>query len=59
VASRRMIPEGGYEVDRSMAYYGHPAPLAEGTEAQIVSAVRELLPASWRARAGATTARAN
>ena len=59
VASRRMIPEGGYEVDRSMAYYGQPAPLAEGTEDQIVTAVREMLPAAWRARTGAPTATAN
>jgi hypothetical protein len=40
VASRRMIPEGGYEVDQSMVYYGQPGPLAEGTEDQIISAVR-------------------
>ena len=26
VASRRLIPEGGYEVDRSMVFYGQPAP---------------------------------
>jgi Neutral/alkaline non-lysosomal ceramidase, N-terminal len=44
VASRRLIPEGGYEVDGSMVYYGHPGRLADGTEDQIVSAVRELLP---------------
>jgi neutral ceramidase len=43
VPSRRMIAEGGYEVDRSMVYYGQPTRLAEGTEDQIVSAVRELL----------------
>jgi hypothetical protein len=50
VASRRMIPEGGYEVDRSMAYYGQPAPLAEGTEDQIIGAVRQLLPPGFAAR---------
>lgn len=44
VASERMIPEGGYEVDRSMTYYGWPAPLASGTEDRIISAVRALLP---------------
>lgn len=48
VAARRMIPEGGYEVDRSMVYYGQPAPLAEGSEDQIVRAVHELLPAALR-----------
>jgi hypothetical protein len=45
VASRRMIPEGGYEVEGSMIYYGQPAPLAEDTEDRIIAAVRELLPA--------------
>ena len=45
VASRRMIPEGGYEVDRSMTYYGQPAPLAETTEDRIIAVVRELLSA--------------
>ena len=44
VPSRRMIPEGGYEVTGSMVYYGHAAPLAEGTEDRIVRAVKELLP---------------
>ncbi len=48
VASRRMIPEGGYEVDRSMVYYGQPAPLAEGTEERIVRAVKAMLPAFSR-----------
>ena len=43
VASRRMIPEGGYEVDRSMVYYGMPARLADGTEDQIIDAVRQSL----------------
>jgi neutral ceramidase len=50
VPSRRMIPEGGYEVDRSMTYYGQPARLAEGTEDQIVAAVRELLPSGFARR---------
>jgi neutral ceramidase len=50
VPSRRMIPEGGYEVDRSMTYYGQPARLAEGTEDQIVGAVRELLPPAFARR---------
>ena len=50
VASRRMIPEGGYEVDRSMVYYGQPARLGDGTEDLIVRTVRELVPASFRRR---------
>ncbi len=53
VASERMIPEGGYEVDRSMTYYGWPAPLAPGTEDRIISTVRALLPAQFvQANAG-------
>lgn len=47
VASQRMIPEGGYEVDRSMTYYGWPAPFAAGTEDRIVATVRGLLPAKF------------
>jgi hypothetical protein len=49
VASRRLIPEGGYEVSGSMVYYGQPAPLGEGTEDLIVRTVRELLPSGYRA----------
>jgi hypothetical protein len=50
VASRRMIPEGGYEVDRSMTYYGQPGPLVAATEDHIVRTVRDLLPSSFRRR---------
>jgi hypothetical protein len=45
VPSARMYPEGGYEVDNSMDYYGWPTRLARGTEDLIVGAVRELVPA--------------
>lgn len=51
VASRRMIPEGGYEVDRSMVFYGQPARLGDGTEDLIVRTVRELMPAGFQRRA--------
>ncbi len=47
VASRRMIPEGGYEVDRSMVYYGQPAPFAPQTEDEIVRAVVDLVPRAF------------
>ncbi len=47
VASRRMIPEGGYEVDRSMVYYGQPAPFAPQTEDAIVRAVLGLVPRAF------------
>jgi neutral ceramidase len=50
VASRRMIPEGGYEVDRSMDYYGQPGRLADGTEDLIVRSVHSLLPQGFRKR---------
>ena len=50
VASRRLIPEGGYEVDRSMVFYGQPARLADDTEDRIVSTVRTLLPRSFASR---------
>jgi hypothetical protein len=47
VASRRMIPEGGYEVDRSMVYYGHPAPFAPQTEDLIIRTVLDLVPRAF------------
>ena len=50
VASKRLIPEGGYEVDRSMVYYGQPARLADETEDRIVATVHTLLPRSFAAR---------
>jgi hypothetical protein len=43
VPSRRILAEGGYEVDRSMIYYGQPSRLAPATEDLIVGAVHELL----------------
>ena len=52
VASKRMIPEGGYEVDQSMVFYGQLAPLGEGTEDLIIRTVRESLPRFVRATAG-------
>ena len=48
VPSRRMIPEGGYEVEASMVYYGHPARLAETTEDLIVRTVHDLLPSGYK-----------
>lgn len=50
VASKRLIPEGGYEVDRSMVYYGQPARLADESEDRIIATVRTLLPRSFTAR---------
>ena len=50
VASKRLIREGGYEVDRSMVFYGQPARLADDTEDRIVSTVRKLLPRTFASR---------
>ncbi len=50
VPSQRMIPEGGYEVEGSMVYYGQPSRLADGTEEQIVNTVRALVPDAFTRR---------
>ena len=47
ISSRRLLDEGGYEVDSSMVSYGQPARLAPEAEDTIVRAVRTLLPATW------------
>ena len=48
VPSERMRAEGGYEVDGSMVYYGHPARLASGTEDRVIAAVLAMVPAPFR-----------
>lgn len=48
IASRRVIKEGGYEVDDSMNNYQKPTRLALDAEDRIVEAVRDLLPDSFR-----------
>jgi hypothetical protein len=47
IPSKRMFPEGGYEVDSSMDYYAWPTRLAMGTEDQIVQTVRQMVPAGF------------
>ena len=47
VASRRLIDEGGYEVDGSMLYYDKPGRLAMEAEGRIVRAVHDQLPESF------------
>ena len=47
--SRRMYPEGGYEVDGSMDYYGWPTRLRADTEDLLVGAAVNLVPAEYRA----------
>lgn len=48
IASRRVIREGGYEADFSMYCYDKPSPLAEEAEDIIVTAVHEMIPASFK-----------
>lgn len=50
IPSARMFPEGGYEVDGSMDYYGFPSRLAVGTEDRLIAAVRSLVPAEFTAK---------
>jgi hypothetical protein len=48
IPSKRMFPEGGYEVDSSMDYYAWPTRLAIGTEDRIIRTVNEMVPAAFR-----------
>ncbi len=47
IASKRMLDEGGYEVDSSMVSYGKPTRLAPEAEDTIVHATRSILPAAY------------
>jgi hypothetical protein len=47
IASKRLIGEGGYEVDRSMQYYDRPTRLDPAAEDRIIGAVPALLPDSF------------
>ena len=47
ISSRRVIAEGGYEVDASMDSYGRPTRFAPEIEDLIVSTVKALLPPSF------------
>jgi putative membrane-bound dehydrogenase-like protein len=44
IASKRLLREGGYEVDSSMYYYAQPTRLAPEAEDIIVDTVQKLLP---------------
>ena len=48
IPSKRMFPEGGYEVDSSMDYYAWPTRLAIGTEDQIIRTVQDMVPRTFR-----------
>jgi hypothetical protein len=47
IASKRVLAEGGYEVDSSMYYYDRPQHFVPEIEDQIIGTVRKLLPASY------------
>ena len=49
IASKRVIQEGGYEVDYSMYSYNRPSRFSEQIEELIVGAVHELLPSGSKA----------
>jgi hypothetical protein len=49
IPSQRIWREGGYEGGYAMIYYDLPTRLAEGTEALIISTVRDLLPREFQA----------
>jgi putative membrane-bound dehydrogenase-like protein len=44
IPSKRILREGGYEADRSMAYYARPHRFSEDVEDLILDAVQKLLP---------------
>jgi hypothetical protein len=48
IASRRVIGEGGYEVDSSMLYYDRPTRLDPAAEDLIIGAVHALLPQPFK-----------
>jgi hypothetical protein len=50
IASRRVIGEGGYEVDASMRYYDRPTRLDPEAEDRIIAAVKSLLPEAFLTR---------
>ncbi len=54
IVSKRLIQEGGYEVNNSLSNevtYGHPETLQPAMEDRIVEAVRSVVPEQFRAKA--------
>jgi len=51
IPSKRLLEEGGYEVDSSMISYGQPTRFAPAVEDRIIATVKELLPETFRASA--------
>lgn len=48
IASKRVIKEGGYEVESSMYSYNQPGRFQEGIEDLIIKTVHDLLPSSFK-----------
>jgi hypothetical protein len=42
IPTRKMLGEGGYEVNDSMIYYGQPGPFAEDVEERVFAAIRQV-----------------
>lgn len=47
IASKRILPEGGYEVESSMIYYNWPGTLAPEAEDKIIAAAKLMVPNSF------------
>ena len=47
ICSKRLLGEGGYEVDSSMVSYGQPSRLASEAEDKIIHAVKTLVPPAF------------
>jgi hypothetical protein len=51
IASKRVIKEGGYEVESSMYSYNQPGRFQESIEDLIVTTVHDLLPLTFKLKA--------
>ena len=49
IPSKRILPQGGYEVDSSQYSYGRPSRFAPVTEDRIITTVHDLLPDTFAA----------
>jgi hypothetical protein len=47
ICSKRLLGEGGYEVDSSMVSYGQPSRLAPEAENKIIHEVKALVPPAF------------
>jgi len=47
IVTRRLLEEGGYEVDSSMISYGHPTRFSPAVEDKLVNTVKKLIPQSF------------